>query len=190
MPEQERQKPQPTARIITLPRRTLLVLCGTAGCGKSTFAAKLVERAAPLGLRPTSIVSSDQCRAFVCDDESNQHVNRDTFDLFHFIIHKRMFQNVFTIADSTALQADARRRLLDLAHRHSYATCLFIFETPLATCLQRDQQRARSVGPAVITYHTTLLQQTLRDAPYEGWQQFHILNGEQAEITLEILSVE
>ncbi len=190
MPEQERQEPQPMTSIITLPRRTLLVLCGTAGSGKSTFARTIVARHAHLGLYSTSIVSSDQCRALVCDDESNQNVNRDTFDLFHFIIHKRMLQNVFTIADSTALQAEARRRLLGLVERNHYTACLLLFDIPPALCVERDQQRARSVGSSVITYHAGLFQQVLRDAPHEGWHQLHILNEEQAAVTLEILSAE
>ena len=85
--------------LITLPRRNLLVLCGPAGSGKSTFAAQRFGR--------TIIVSSDHCRELVCDDINNQYANRDTFDLFHYIIHKRMFNGRFTVADSTALKPEA-----------------------------------------------------------------------------------
>ncbi|HYB00582.1 MAG TPA: AAA family ATPase, partial [Ktedonobacteraceae bacterium] len=92
-----------TLHIITIPRRTLLVLCGPAGSGKSTFAAQRFAA--------TTIVSSDHCRAMICDDENNQKVNRDTFELFHLIIQKRLSLGRFTVADSTALQPDARRKL-------------------------------------------------------------------------------
>ncbi len=71
-----------TASIVKVPRRTLLVLCGPAGSGKSTFAAQRFPS--------TNIVSSDHCRAMICDDENNQQVNRDTFELFHLIIQKRL----------------------------------------------------------------------------------------------------
>jgi len=60
------------------------------------------------------IVSSDYCRAMICDDVNNQQVNRDTFDLFYYIIQKRMFLGRFTVADSTALQSEARRKLREL----------------------------------------------------------------------------
>ncbi len=70
--------------LIKVPRRTLLVLCGPAACGKSTFVAQRFGA--------TTIVSSDYCRALICDDIANQQVNRDAFDLFYYIIHKRMFQ--------------------------------------------------------------------------------------------------
>src|SRR5437868_1216817 len=103
-------------KMIQVPHRTLLVLCSPAGCGKSTFAAQRFV--------PTNIVSSDLCRAMICDDENNQQVNRDTFDLFYYIIQKRMFLGRFTVADSTALQAEARRRLRDLSRRFGYFGCL------------------------------------------------------------------
>src|SRR5579872_525075 len=99
-----------TPTVIRLPFRTLLALCGPAGAGKSTFAAQRFS--------PTAIVSSDHCRELICDDMSNQNVNRDTFDLFHYIINKRLWNGRFTVADSTALYAEARYKLLDLARRH------------------------------------------------------------------------
>lgn len=161
--------------VIKLPHRTLLVLAGPAGSGKSTFA---LQRFAP-----TMIVSSDYCRALVSDDENNQRVNRDAFDLFYYIIHKRMYQNRFTVADSTALQPEARQRLLDLAHRHGYLTCLLIFNVPEQICRVRNQQRARKVEEQVHAYHAGLLQQTLQAAPREGWNHLYVLPPEQIDVT-------
>jgi predicted kinase len=167
--------------LIKLPRRTLLVLCGAAGSGKSTFAQRLVASHQHQGLKVTSIVSSDHCRALVCDDETNQQVNRDSFDLFHYIIYKRMLQGRFTVADSTALQADARHRMLGLARRHNYYTCIFVFDIPLNICILQDQSRLRTVGEQVITYHTNQLPQTLNDIQKEGWHQIHTLT--EADLT-------
>ncbi|GCE04388.1 AAA family ATPase [Dictyobacter aurantiacus] len=167
---------------IHLPERTLIVLCGPAGAGKSTFARTFVAQHQQQGCRMTSIVSSDYCRALICDDETNQQVNRDTFDLFHYIIHKRMIQGRLTIVDSTALQVEARQRLLDLAVRHRYTTCLFLFNISLETCLRYDQHQARGriVGEQVIKYHLSLLQQALRAVPQEGWNMIHILDEQHA----------
>lgn len=158
---------------IVVPRRTLLVLCGPAGCGKSTFAARR--------FLPTEIVSSDVCRAMICDDDTNQAVNRETFNLFYYIINKRMHLGRFTVADSTALQPFARRILLDHAHRAGYATCLLIFNAPLATCLARDLLRARSVGEQVLQYQFGLLQQALLSAPQEEWDMLYVLDEETME---------
>ncbi len=164
-----------TLPIIKLPRRTLLVLAGPAGSGKSTFARRRFS--------PTMIVSSDYCRALICDDENNQRVNRDAFDLFYYIIHKRMFQGRFTVADSTALQPEARQRLLDLAYRHGYLTCLLIFNVPEQISRNRNQQRERKVEEQVHGYHARLLQQTLQAAPHEGWNRLYILTPEQIDTT-------
>ena len=167
--------------IIKVPRRTLLVLCGPAGSGKSTFATRR--------FRASIIVSSDQCRELICDDVTNQNVNRDTFDLFYYIINKRMYNGRFTVADSTALQSEARHRLRELARRHGYLACLLIFNVPAATCLQRNQGRERRVEEYVIPYHAELLQQTLLDAPNDGWDQIHVLEeGDILSAKVEIVT--
>lgn len=165
----------PDQQSIILPQRTLLVLCGPAGSGKSTFAQSLVNHNTQKGLRATSIVSSDQCRALVSDDASNQQANRDAFDLFHYIIHKRMFQGRFTIADSTALQAEARHRMLGLARHHGYHTCIIVLNIPAETCIRQDLGRARVVGEQVITYHVDQLQLALATIPGESWNEIYIL---------------
>ncbi len=165
--------------IIKVPRRILLVLCGPAGSGKSTFADQR--------FRASTIVSSDHCRELICDDVTNQQVNRDTFDLFYYIINKRMYNGRFTVADSTALQEEARHRLRELARRHGYMACLLIFNVPEATCLQRNLGRERKVEEYVIPYHAKLLQQTMLDAPNEGWDQIHVLEeGDIRDTRVEI----
>ena len=57
----------------TLPDPSLVVLLGVSGSGKSTFARQ--------HFAPTEIVSSDHCRALVCDDETNQSINKDAFEI-------------------------------------------------------------------------------------------------------------
>ena len=158
-----------------------MVLCGPAGSGKSTFAQQVIDRHKDRGFQTTMIVSSDACRALVCDDEANQQVNRDTFDLFYYIISKRMYQRRFTIADSTALLPNARRHLLDLAERHHYSKHLLIFNVSFETCMQRDLQRKRRVGEQVIAYHIGLLKQTLLDVQGENWDAVSLLNEQNME---------
>lgn len=167
-----------TPRIITIPRRTLLVLCGPAGSGKSTFATQRFAA--------TTIVSSDHCRAMICDDENNQQVNRDTFELFHLIIQKRLSLGRFTVADSTALQPEARRKLRDLSRQFGYFGCLLIFNTPPEICLERNKSRHRSVEERVIPYHAGLLQRTLLDSPREGWEMIHILGEQEMDVKVEL----
>ena len=164
--------------IITIPQRTLLVLCGPAGSGKSTFAAQRFAE--------TTIVSSDRCRAMICDDENNQLVNRDTFELFHLIIQKRLSLGRFTVADSTALHPDARRKLRGFSRQFGYFGCLLIFNIPPDICLERNKNRHRLVEERVIPYHAGLLQRALLDAPREGWEMIHILDELDMDVRIEL----
>lgn len=164
---------------LKLPRRTLMVLSGPAGCGKSTFATQRCIS--------TAIVSSDDCRERICDDSTNQQVNRDAFDLFYYIINKRLFNGRFTVADSTALKAVHRLTLLDIARRHRYRTCLVVFNISLETCLERNRVRERRVEESVIVYHMELLRQAWQVIPEEGWDQVQILDEQQsASAVLEV----
>src|SRR5260221_1576094 len=163
-----------TTREIPIAPRTLIVLCGTAGAGKSTFARWHFEL--------TQVVSSDTCRALICDGDRTQNVDPDLFDLFHFLIQKRLKLGRLTVADSTALYDFARRRLLDLAREADYHTCLVVFNIPRAVCLQRDQQRPRHVGEAEICTQDALLQEALQQIHSEPWEQIHVLSETDAEV--------
>jgi len=148
---------------LILPRRTLLVLCGPAGSGKSTFVAGRFPE--------TAIVSSDRCRGMICDDENSQEVNRDAFDLFYYILRKRMLLGHFCVADSVALTPSARGNLREISRHYSYLGCVLLFETSPELCIQRDKQRTRCVGESVIRYHAGQMIQALQDLPHEGWER-------------------
>lgn len=184
---QEMPEKRSAQLLLTIPRRTLLVLCGPAGAGKSTLARTLVTSYKDVGLRDTTIVSSDYCRALICDDENNQAVNRETFELFYDIIDRRMRQNVLTIADSTALLADTRYQLLALAHKYNYFSCILVFNTSTATCIERDRQRLRNVGERVVRYHSEQMMQALQTIPREGWNRFYLVDETSRGVNLKLL---
>ena len=62
---------------VSVPKLSLVVLIGPSGCGKSTFARK--------HFLATEVLSSDECRALVSDDENNQAVTNEAFAVLHFI---------------------------------------------------------------------------------------------------------
>ncbi len=161
-------------REIQIATRTLIVLFGTAGAGKSTFAGRHFE--------PTQVVSSDTCRALICDGDRTQNVDPDLFELFHFLIQKRLKLGRLTAADSTALHGFARRQLLALAREADYHTCLLVFNVPRAVCLQRDRQRPRHVGESEICTQDALLQEALQHIPREPWEQIHVLSETDTEV--------
>ncbi len=127
---------------IRVPFRALVICCGPAGAGKSTFARGHFSA--------NQVVSSDRCRAMIAGDEANQAVSRRAFDLFHRIIEHRLALGRLTVADSTAISPRARSELRRLARRHGRPAILLVFDIGLAECFRNNRRRARRVPRGVI----------------------------------------
>lgn len=158
---------------ITIPRNTLVLLVGPAGCGKSSFAAK--------HFRLTEIVSSDQCRAMICDDLTNQAVTPLAFELMHSIIEMRLRLGRLTVADATSLKREDRRPLMKLARRAGFNTAAIVFNIPLAVCLGRNARRKRVVPADAIALQYDLLLETLSGISREGFRYVWTLDEVAAE---------
>ncbi|WP_072870062.1 AAA family ATPase [Desulfofundulus thermosubterraneus] len=157
---------------LSIPKTSLVVLCGSAGCGKSTFAARW--------FRDTQIVSSDRCRAFVSDEEENMAASPQAFKVFHCLIEQRLALGRLTVADSTALTARARRDLLKQARRHDFQAVLIVFNFPEKLCQRLNAGRRRVVESRVIAEHQRLLRESLSTVHREGFDQVYILDPEEA----------
>lgn len=153
---------------ITIPRNTLVMLVGPAGCGKSSFAARQ--------FRPTQIVSSDHCRAMICDDPSDQRVTPLAFELMHSIIEMRLGFGCLTVADATSLKREDRRPLMRLARRAGFNTAALVFNIPLDLCLARNARRNRIVPADAITLQYDLLLKTLSGISREGFRYIWMLD--------------
>lgn len=152
---------------VVVPRSGLVVLCGPAGSGKSTFARRAFPEAA--------VVSSDRLRAMLADDETEQSVSPEAFELFHRIIEVRLRRRLPAVADSTALAPEARRTLRSIARRARASVTLILFDLPEATCLAWDARRERPVGPGVIRRQWALLQEARSRISGEGYDQVVVL---------------
>jgi protein phosphatase len=95
---------------INLPDLSLVVLVGTTGSGKSTFARA--------HFKPTEIMSSDYFRGLVSDDENDQSATGDAFETLHFVAGKRLAAGRLTVIDATNVQQDARKPLVALARKY------------------------------------------------------------------------
>lgn len=163
---------------IVIPRNTLVTLCGPAGCGKSTFAAKRFLQ--------TQIVSSDECRALVSDDAENQGVSPEAFDLMYFIIRKRLSLRRLTIADATNLKSEDRGKLIPIARRFRFNSAIIIFNISLETCLARNASRDRVVPEDALRAQYQLLEETLLSIEGEGFDYIFIVN-ESNQSSIKIL---
>jgi protein phosphatase len=164
---------------ITLPQNTLVVLVGPAGSGKSFFAAK--------HFLSTQVVSSDECRAQLSDDSSNQSISGHAFALMHFIVDKRLFLGRLTVADATNLTRDARTPLIKSADKAGFHTAAIIFQTSLETCLARNSTRMRVVPEDALREQYALFEIATRGIDAEQFDfVFTVNTADEEELVLEI----
>jgi protein phosphatase len=157
-------------RQLNVPALSLVVLIGTTGSGKSTFARR--------HFAPTEVLSSDVCRGLVSDDENDQSATGDAFDVLHYIAGKRLAAGRLTVVDATSVQPEARRVLVELAKAHDVLPTAIVLDIPEALCLERNALRPdRQFGPAVVRRQRDQLRRGLRGLEREGFRTVHILRS-------------
>ena len=148
-----------------IPEPSLVLLIGPSGSGKSTFARK--------HFKPTEILSSDFCRGLVSDDETDQTVTNDAFEVLRFIAAKRLAAGKLTVIDATNVQVEARKPLLALAREYHYLTVAIVFDLPTKLCRERNETRPdRNLKPHVIRQQSQQLRRSLRTLKREGFRHF------------------
>lgn len=118
----------------------LVILVGIPGCGKSTWADKL--------LVSHYVVSSDAIRAEM-GDVNDQTRNQSVFDEFHKRIEDHLASGRDVVADSTALDHRARVSLCDIARRLKAPVDLVYF-TNCGEAADRNRRRERVVPEDVM----------------------------------------
>jgi protein phosphatase len=165
---------------IKVPELSLVVLIGVSGSGKSSFAKKHFRR--------TEVLSSDECRALVSDDENNQAATNDAFDVLYYIAGKRLKSGLLTVVDATNVQKESRKELIELARTYHCLPVAIVLDLPEKVCEERNQCRPdRSFGGYVIRQQAQQLKRSLRDLKHEGFRQIYVLKSvEEVESVLEI----
>jgi len=177
---QEQTPNESKEKRVRLIRPSIVLLCGPAACGKSTFARRL--------FRPTQIISSDWARARVCDDERDQRFQTQAFALVHYLTELRLSLNRLCVVDSTALTQHHRKEYLELAKRFQVPCVVFLFDVPLEKCVERDRSRQRTVGRPVIERQHLAFGQTKTDIRQEGFDEIIELGDEDLDkVQIEII---
>ncbi|MFC9327860.1 polynucleotide kinase-phosphatase [Kitasatospora sp. NPDC057015] len=160
---------------------SLVVLVGTSGAGKSSFARK--------HFLPTQVVSSDFCRGLVADDENDQSASAEAFDLLHYIVGKRLAAGRLTVVDATNVQPEARKQLIKLARDHDVLPIAIVLDVPPGVCAERNRTRPDRQLPAhVIPRQNRELRRSLRGLEREGFRKVHVLRGESEVEAAEIVT--
>src|SRR5471030_184798 len=140
---------------IDVPELCLVVLIGASGSGKSTFARK--------HFLPTEVISSDYCRGQLADDENDQSVTAEAFDLMRTIASKRLKLGRLTVLDATNVQAASRKGWIALAKEHNVFCVAIVFDLPERVMLDRHAQRTdRQFGDHVIRNQRLDLNRSIR----------------------------
>ena len=152
---------------IELPEFALILLVGASGSGKSTFARR--------HFGPTEVLSSDFFRAMVRNDESDQSASADAFAVLHFVLRKRLAARCLTVVDATNVQARARRPLLDIGRELHCPVVAIVFDLPTELSVERNRERPRDVGAAVVERQRESLRSSLAGMATEGFAAIHVL---------------
>lgn len=166
---------------VAVPQPSLVVLIGTSGSGKSTFAAR--------HFLPTEILSSDVCRGLVADDENDQAATNDAFEVLHVIAAKRLAARRLTVVDATNVQESARRPLVQLAQRFHVPSIAIVLDVPPEVCLERNARRPdRTFGDQVVRRQHRDLRRSRLGLEREGFRNVVVLAPHEIELA-EILRI-
>lgn len=165
---------------IEIPEFALVALIGATSSGKSTFAKKHFLQ--------TEILSSDFFRGMVSDDENNQKVSREAFDLLFYAANKRLDLMRTTVIDATNVQSAARKQIVDLAREQNVHSVAIVLNIPEKELLARNTSRPdRGYPEHVIRKHTSDLRRSIRNLKREGFRFVYILNSQQEIDDVEIV---
>ena len=154
----------PDVTLIEIPDFSLVVLIGATGSGKSTFAARW--------FKPTEIASSDYARGLISDDENDQAVNADAFDLVRAVAEKRLKYRRLTVIDATNVRASERKQWIEIARRWHALPVAIVLDPGLDVCVARNKDRPnRDFSPAVPQRMISEIRKGMRGLQREGFRQ-------------------
>jgi protein phosphatase len=157
---------------LEIPELCLVLLIGATSSGKSAFARK--------HFLATEVISSDYCRGVLADDENDQTVTKEAFDLLHIIVAKRLKLGKLTVVDATNVQPESRKGLIALAREYHVFTVALVFDLPEKLLLERHATRTdRDFGPHVIHNQRRDLGRSIRGLEREGCRFVHVLETQE-----------
>ncbi len=116
------------------------LLCGIPGCGKSTLVSRL----------PGYVVSTDQIRKFLWNDESDLKHDKLVFKVAEMIIRYMLAHQHDVILDSTNITKKKRMRYIRLAKRYDAEVTIHWVKCSLEKALAQNALRERHVPEKVI----------------------------------------
>ncbi len=111
----------------------------------------------------------------VGDDENDQAVTKDAFEVLRFIAGKRLALGRLTVIDATNVQPEARKPLVELARQYHCLPVAIVLDLPERVCQERNRDRPdRDFGPHVVRNQTSQLRRSLRGLRKEGFRHVFV----------------
>ena len=155
---------------IKVPELSLVLMIGVSGSGKSSFAKKHFGK--------YEVVSSDECRGIVSNDENNSAATNDAFDVLRYIVGKRLKNGYLTVVDATNVQPESRKGLIQLAREYYALPVAIVLDMPTSVCEQRNAERPdRNFGAHVLRQQQQQLKRSLRGLKREGFRHIYVLKS-------------
>ncbi|MBQ7623854.1 MAG: polynucleotide kinase-phosphatase [Clostridia bacterium] len=165
---------------IRIPEFSLIALVGATSSGKTTFAKK--------HFKPTEVLSSDFFRAMVSDDENDQSVSKEAFDLLYCATEKRLRLMKTTVIDATNVQQSARKRIIELAKEHDVHPVAIVLNVPEKELFARNAARPdRGYPERVVAKQSYDLKRSIKNLSKEGFRFIFVLDSEQEINGVEII---
>jgi predicted kinase len=122
-------------------KQKIVVLVGLPGAGKSAWLARQGIHA----------ISTDQIRAILSDDATNQNIHARVFATVRYLLRQRLaIGRPVSYVDATHLTPAERKPYIQIARRYECEVEALFFDTPVEECIRRNSGRERVVPPEVI----------------------------------------
>jgi len=151
----------------------LYILAGVPGCGKTTWATKLL---------PGVWVSSDAIRQEMFPDEYDATHNAAVFARFYKVIDKHLLNGWDVIADATNLRSFARSELRSIAEITGATTHLIFFTNVEQAVLRNSFREGQAHGAKKVPNEGMELmlekyEEAQRDIPLEQYTTVTYIGG-------------
>lgn len=153
----------------------LFIPVGVPGCGKSTFAQRVLMHN-NLHIIATDDIREELVKEGLLESVNDMSRNTEVFEKYHERIADRLLDHFDVVADATNLRDFAREKLRSIAERVGAETHLIVFTNP-SVAVWRNLKRDRVVPPEAMVKMLEQYERALTDIPTETYNTVTYIEG-------------